>query len=406
MHHKALQDLGEQLDNYAINRNGVFKFVINSIVKSVLPTRFLSRVTLQKRSTTLLVLHPTSEHKKRAALFISKLAKDIEVTEHILDSVATIYAKRLLFPSAEKEKVLLPRRWTLQLCYASWLIETYSPNIVITFMDDNFLTPFLRRSLNRKNGQLVNIAHSFSWPNINYSMLDVDWNLVFGKSSYRNIIDNECAFGNGELLPLGSIYISEMSATPGVSQANTASRHSVLWLTQKKTGTSSIDNLVARDIRIFLLWSHQPVNCDIGVRPHPADKYYINKYFRKQGEKVHILQQEEALNVQMRRYDIVVSSFSSGLLEAAIMGKPIVCFEHGELSRALELEKFGLFTVSTMPELEAAIIEITSNYDHYSMQSKKLANWHFENVDCAIDKYVEFLKGLLAKSEIGGNNFN
>ncbi len=388
------KDFIRRLDRYGIARDGFPRFLFRSLVKSLYPVSLLSRPDQGCENADVLLLHPTKSHVARADSLAGSLRKrGMVVAEHVVDTAVQL-AKNRMFSANELYYKHLPSRWRFNAAYAQWLVERYRPRVIVTFMDDSFLTPFLHRAANRSGGVLVNLAHAFCWPSMDFSMFDVDLFLVFGRTSEENLASVPVRFGDGEVREVGSIYLQD-SALLGRGTELGRGPLRVLWLGQCIPESRRLREKMEKDLGAFERWIHGYAgDVNVGIRPHPEDRGHIRRRLKSLVSRCEWVSANEPLGQSLERFDVVLSSFSSATIESAAYGRPVVAFLHPGLSDVLGKPSQGFWLVRSEAELDRALQSIKENYSAAREAALALAKTHFCCLENASHRYAVEIEKL------------
>ena len=384
------------LDAYSrVRLGGALRYRLTSMLRSVLPIASLAKLRYPCRGklTDILILHPTGKSKARLDVLVEALeSRGVGVTCHCVDSARSILLRRKLKPVTD---TVAPRRWRLQHYYAEWLLSEYSPRLVLTLMDDNLLTPFLRERTGAKGCILVNSAHSLCWPTLDFSMLDVDWFIVFGKSSMERLKINPHRYGHTKFKVLGSPFLNLDPPSNTISETHTDHGvvKTVLWLDQISSGDRYRDRKMRQDFNIFRKWVMSRPEITACIRPHPESTGARLRRMRRLN--LNLLPEHQSLSESLAGVDVAVTSFSSALIEAAALGVPGICFKQLGLRGGNCMGEFGFEAVNDETELNAAFDGIVSYYGAAQESAVLLALEHLERLENASPLIAEFLMELM-----------
>jgi hypothetical protein len=286
-----------------------------------------------------------------------------------------------------------PRRWRLQGAHAAWLVQRDTPRVVVTFMDDTFLTPFLRRELAAAGGRLVNVAHTICVPSVDFSMCDVDWLVLFGERSLRNLRATPVRYGDCGVVIAGSPYLADgFAATRPLAPPGPALR--LVWIAQYLHPARR--EVLRRDLRSLVAFARSHPGYPLAVRLHPLDRGETGRELAPIAGQVRWIEGAGLLPEMMGEFDVAMGSFSAGLIDAAACGKPIVAFSTSGFAEWLGVGDAGLPLVRDGEELAAAIAAVGGDYEHYSGAALALARSHYYALDDATPRIVRLVETICA----------
>jgi hypothetical protein len=373
------------------------KRLLTVVAKTLLPVRWLSRRTARAEPVDVLLLQPhAAAGRRHGGIQGGLVGRGLKVHETIMPSVAGLLAERRLLAPANGWSTV-PRRWRLQAAHAAWIVATYRPRLVVTFMDDTFLTPFVHESLRASGGTLVNVAHTICFPNVDFSMCDVDWLFLFGQRSLDNLASAPIRYGSCRAMAVGSPYLADPGPAAGKAGVP-GNPPRLLWMAQY-LHPARRETLV-RDLASLARYASDHPDCPISVRLHPLDRGETRRFLDPLAPRVRWLEPDAPLPEVIDGFDIVAGSFSAGLIDAAARGKPIIAFSSSGLAEALGLQDVGLPVVDGHEGLAIAVHDIVEDYERASRAALSLARQHYQHLDNATGRIVDLLHGLLEGRDI------
>jgi hypothetical protein len=390
-----------ELDRYMALRYPDRKRRSALVAKTLLPVRWLSRRAPPAEPVDVLLLHPHAAAGRRHGGIHRGLAgRGLTVEEAIMPTVPELLAARKLAAPANGWKQV-PSHWRLQAAHAAWLTARYRPRLVVTFMDDTFLTPFLHEALQASGAKLVNMAHTIYFPNVDFSMCDVDWLFVFGQRSLDNLASAPVRYGSCRAVAVGSPYLADPapSATAHVRDPNAPPR--LLWMGQYLHPARRATLLA--DLSSLAQFVARHPHYSVSVRLHPLDRGETRRYLEPLAPHVRWLEANASLPEVIDAFDIVLGSFSAGLIDAAARGKPVIAFSGSGLVEALGIADVGLPVVDGPETLAAAVSEVAGNYESASRAALRLAGQHYQHVGDATEHIVGLMHALVEGRDIGAS---
>lgn len=390
-----------ELDRYFALRYPDRKRLRARIVKALLPVRWLSRRAPQSEPVDVLLLHPHAAAARRHEGIRRGLAEHgLTVQEAIVPTASgLLFGRKLAAPANGWKQV--PRHWRLQAAHTAWLMARYRPRLVVTFMDDTFLTPFLHEALQASGAKLVNMAHTIYFPILDFSMCDVDWLFVFGQRSLDNVASAPIRYGSCRAMAVGSPYLADPapSATGSVREPDGPPR--LLWMGQYLHPARRATLLA--DLSSLAQFVDRHPHHTVSVRLHPLDRGETRRFLEPLAPRVRWLEADTALPEVIDAFDIVLGSFSAGLIDAAARGKPVIAFSGSGLAEALGIQDVGLPVVDGPEALAAAVIEIAGDYERASRAAVRLAGQHYQHLGDATERIVGLMHALVEGRDISAS---
>jgi hypothetical protein len=381
----------DALDRYFALRRPGWRGHASALAKSLLPTSAFAVAAVTPAPGDILLLHPHAAARARHAPLAAALeALGLGVREEVVALPGELLrGRRLREPRGGWHAV--PRRWRPQAGYAAWLAERFRARLLVTFMDDSVHTPFLREAQHAHGGVLANVAHAAVWPNLDFSMCDADWLLLWGRRSLDNLRAAPLRFGSTRVLLAGSIYLRGEAHAP---TAAPGAELRVLFIGQHFDSAHRAG--LERDARMFAGGIAAMERVRIMMRTHPLDRGELRACVAPLLPHASWSDAARPLSETLREADVAVASFSSGLLEAAAHGVPIVALGPGGLAEPLGLREHGLSTAADASQLRAALEDIRARHGEFRGRALALAHEHFARPGDATAECAQLL-ALIAR---------
>jgi hypothetical protein len=241
------------------------------------------------------------------------------------------------------------------------------------------------------------MAHTICFPNIDFSMCDVDWLLLFGARSLENLMAAPVRFGRCRALIVGSPYLVD-GACHAAPLAGAPSPPRILWIAQYLHGARRA-TLMA-DLERFACFASRHGDWPIAIRLHPLDRGETRAFLEPRAPRLQWLTADELLPRIVDRFDVVAGSFSAGLVDAAACAKPVVAFATSGLVHALGIGDAGLPLVDDDEELERAIKAIAADYSRYSAAALDLARMHYHGLDDATPRVADVVAAFASGRDV------
>lgn len=383
----------DALGRYLRRRYSPLRRAASVWVKRLLPVRLLATAAVTPDAADVLLLHPhPGAARRHEALAAALTARGLTVRHAYVPRVAgALRSRQLHSPHGGWDGI--PREWRFQAAHAAWLCERFRPRVLVTFMDDSLHTPFLRDAAAARGGVLVNVAHAMCWPTVDFSMCDVDWLLLWGKRSFDNMARAPLRFGSCRTLAIGSIYQRDGGHAVRPDRA----RKRVLWIGQDLRSIHR-DALV-RDASSFARFARDHPEYDVTLRSHPLDDGELRRLLGNALPGARWGDVSIALSAALADVDIAVSSFSSGLVDAAARGIPVIAFSTSGLAVTIGLHDHGLPIVSDAAGLASAVACVFEDYARHAAAAKALAGEHLVGLDDATPRCCDVIAALSRGSD-------
>lgn len=296
----------------------------------------------------------------------------------------------------------IPREWRAHAGYSAWLMARHGPRVVVTFMDDSLHSPFLREAATAAGAAVVNVAHCMSGSNMDFAMCDFDWYLLWGKRSYANLASAPVRYGTCRTLAIGSIYQSG-PARPAERAAPAGRPARLLWIGQDLG--SEHGALLRRDAAVFARFVASHPGYEAVFRPHPRDAGELRRVVGPLLPQARWADAGILLPRALEDADVAVSSFSSGLVDAAAAGLPVIAFSSCPLVEAIGLAEAGLPVVADEAGLAAGVGAILADYGAASRAALALAREHLQVPGSATENCAAVLEALARGRDPAGLGF-
>jgi glycosyltransferase involved in cell wall biosynthesis len=350
----------------------------------------------------ILLLHPHASAIARHERLAASLAqRGLSVRHEFVPRFPELLLRRRL-RRPDGGWAPFPPRWRAHAGYAAWLMARYRPRVVVTFMDDSLHSPFLRDAAAAAGAVTVNVAHSMSGPNLDFSMCDVDWYLLWGRRSFANLAGAPVRYGTCRTLAIGSIY--QAGGARAAERALPAGRPArLLWIGQDFG--SEHGELLRRDAAAFARFMASHPQYEAVIRAHPRDRGELERVIAPLLPLARWTGATALLPEVLEGADIAASSFSSGLVDAAAAGLPVIAFSSCALVGAIGLADFGLPVVADEAALAAGVEAILADYGAASRSALALAREHLFDLGSATEHCARVLETLARGGDPAGLGF-
>lgn len=386
-----------RLDCYLRMRYGPMRRLASVAAKTLLPVAALARRGMEADPADIVVLHPHVPGRRRHERIVASLRlRGLTVREEVVPDVRGLIFARRLAPPPEGWRAT-PRRWRLQAAYAAWIVARYRPKLVVTFMDDTVHTPFLHSALAAAGAKLVNLSHTICFPMIDFSMCDVDWFVLFGRRSLENLEGMPVRYGKCRAIVAGSPYLVRGAGAASAEGPHEPPR--LLWIGQYALAWQR--EAMRRDLESLARFMQAHPEYPLTVRLHPLDTGETRAILEPLLGRVQWMMPERLLSEVVGDFDVVLSSFSAGLIDAAAQGKPAIALSTNPLAATLGLQDVGLPLVQDAEGLAKGLGDVIRDYAGASRAALALAREHYYELDDATERIAEFLATVVRGGDVG-----
>lgn len=355
----AVAEHAEFLSSYFGNGNGRGIRRWAAVLATRLRARTVEIADLPARPDVL-VLHATAKTRELKRVFFETLtSRGLKVAEEVFPGWRAILRQRLLAPVPES----LPGQLLVKASYARYLAQTYRPRMLITFMESDVLSAFLRQEVNHVGGIMLNCAHSITFNDNTFTMADFDYYFLYGKRSLENLKANPRRYGATRAVLVGSLNLGGMQELAPITP-----NRSVLYF------SSWIKNefrqrFLEQFAEVIAFATTHP-DWTVTIRPHPLEDHTQWDEAARRLPNLRV-SGDEPLAQALRDISITLSaSGSATALDAALLNRVPLIVDSGH---------FGLDHYREYPDLNrrpgeglgAALERVHTNYALYRASSRK-----------------------------------
>lgn len=293
----------------------------------------------------------------------------------------------------------------LYACFARYIVQKWRPRVVCLYASYDTLPSLLRREMNGI-GKTVYMAHAVIPTTYLFTSIDYDYYFLFGESSLMNLQRQRVLMGETRVVKTGSTRVrADDVLEPG--RPSDVFLYFSNWLVGEKEDYTA-------DFEIVYRWAENHPENKLLIKLHPIEEngYVINRC--RNLSNTEVLPANITVKDAISRACLIISSFSSAMVEAAMMNRPCVVVnsrpfdpdsEDVKISdKLLYLERFFMPRATTGAELEDRIRQTLDNYDHAVEQCRHFVRFHFEHTTGSAEfiaqKITEILNGRVPQSAI------
>lgn len=336
---------------------------------------FARKNIYKKNKTDVLFLHMAPERIDRTKKIASMLEdKGLTVVHRVMDSIQDMFVSNLFYC---ENGVLLDVDYSYFESYANYLTEVYNPKIVITFNESTVFNLYLRKSMKKNGGKIINMAHGIVSKEVlrNNDKYYFDYYFVFGQSSLDNAI-NKKTYGKTKIVKVGSFFMDYKDTLPIVYNSR-----KVLFCSQGDKIDKKVNESNLRNVEILCEWANKS-DYEVLFKFHPLeDENIVKTRFESKTSKFNYLPKEMSMYDAMKEAHFVIMSSSNSSLEVALLKKPIVLVndDQNEVdSINAELEKYYLKSAINSEELESNIEKTLEKYNLFVEKGEEYVSNHIE----------------------------
>ena len=306
--------------------------------------------------------------------------------ETALPGVRTILRERLLRLPPQP----VPLRYFGYAAHAEWLVEHYTPKVVLNDRNGSLYSPFLRLALNARQLLLVHLAHATTVESSRrLGMNDYDYYFLFGQSSLEALQARELRFGTSTAVLAGSHMIDNAFDLPPADPA----RRVLLVLgvgpdKEKEAGYQRTYELL-RD------WAVENPGYQVLIKAHPRSKVPFWQREVQVLSNINVLPRECGLAEALARASVVVNIMSNAVIEAALARRPLLYVNASDDADIFAQEHFLGPCVATLEGLQEAVSGIEQDNAATLVRSANFAEYHLAHGSEGLTWNIQALTNLL-----------
>jgi hypothetical protein len=337
----------------------------------------------------ILILYPSANIISRIRPFINLLKnKGFIVATDLTPTPLNALKGRLL---ARPDRNI-PVSLKYFAAYAKYIIKTYRPPILITFMDASLFSPFLRDEM-KTYGKVINIAHGFTASTWRFSMTDFDYYFLFGRKSLEALEVNEVRFGNTNIVLTGSVFSDDAYCLP-----ETEPNKNVLffssWINHQHK------DICLKNFDIVAGWAEAHPEYNLFVKLHPSEDtdYWVEK--SKIINNIHVLDKKTDMKEALIEVSLTIVNWSAASIDSALLKRPFVIVNNSDMSDDyLNAEDFFLPRAKSIKELHDRILQTFDHYELFLQKCEEYTSFHLEKKQGA----QEYIANTIATIINGGD---
>lgn len=363
---------------------------ISGVWMSFLSWIMLKKSTgLEKDECDVLVLYRREDSHKDNRL-VEQLSKMYNVKTDFQVKRPQVIKRRLL----AKVPWLVPASLYLHASYACFLVHKYRPKIIITAANGSVFSPFLRAAMNESGGKIVHIAHSIPTGNFrSFSLIDVDFYFVYGRSSIDKLKQRENLFGAAKCIETGSWVIDEQLNTLE-DNAERISEKAILLL-----GSGPKIELREATEQIYKLtidWVLEHPEFKLYFKPHPRSNCELWDRLIGDLDDDSRFEKTNRLDARLSHCSAAIAAFTNAVLDASLIGVPPLWIATKNDSDEFSYEEFFGKRILDKKQLSENLAAYVKNSDLYKEKTILFSNYHInQHVEGATEFMVKQIEQIM-----------
>lgn len=306
--------------------------------------------------------------------------------ETALPEVRTLLRERLLLRPPQS----VPLRYFGYAAHAEWLVEHYTPKILLNDRNGSLYSPFLRLALNARQRLLVHLAHATTVESSRrLGMNDYDYYFLFGQSSLEALQARALRFGCSTALLAGSHMIdTAFDLTPADPARRVLLVLGVGPDKEKEAGYQ-------RTYRLLRDWAARNPDYQVLVKAHPRSWVPFWQQEAALLDNLEVLPREYGLAAALERASVVVNIMSNAVIEAALARRPLLYVNASDDPDIFAQERFLGPCVATLEGLQEAVSGIEQDHAAALARSADFAEYHLAHGCAGLAWNIQALTSLL-----------
>lgn len=310
------------------------------------------------------------ENSHKDNLLVELLSKRYDVKTDFQVKRPQVIKRRLV----ARVPWLVPASLYLHASYACFLVYKYRPKIIITAANGSVFSPFLRLAMNDSGGCVVHIAHSIPTDNYRtFSLIDVDYYFVYGRSSIDKLKHRENLFGVAKCIETGSWVIDEQLNTLEKKDTN-ISEKAILLLgsgpnVELREGTERI-------YKLTIDWVLEHPEFKLYFKPHPRSNCELWARLMSDLKDSSRFEKTNRLDATLSHCYAAIAAFTNAVLDVSLIGIPPLWIATKNDSDEFSYEEFFGKRTFDEKQLSENLTAYIENSDSYKEKTVLFANYH------------------------------
>jgi hypothetical protein len=313
--------------------------------------------------------------------------------ETALPDAKTILCERLL----RQPQQPVPLRYFGYAAHAEWLVEHYTPKVVLNDRNGSLYSPFLRLALNARQRLLVHLAHATTVESSRrLGMNDYDYYFLFGQSSLDALQARKLRFGSSQIVLAGSHMIDSAYDLPtAVSSMRVVLVLGVGPDKEKEIGYQRTYVLIRE-------WAEQNPDYQVLIKAHPRSQVPFWGQAASELSNLQVLPSTCTLAAALEQASVVINIMSNAVIEAALARRPVIYVNASGEHDIFHQESYFGTCISQADALSRRVQEVQTDYAQALAGSAQFAEYHLAHGINGLSNTLATLELLQAKGVCSG----
>jgi len=353
--------------------------------------KFYSQPISSKIQCDVLMLHRSENSRKRGLRdhVTKQLRKQgLNVIEAQTENNQTILKNNLF----STPPVKTPLKFLFYASYANYIVENYSPKVILTETNGSDLSPFLKAFL-PEGSSLVHVAHCAITDNYrHYSLIDYDYYFLYGKSSFDKLHKRDNLFGSCKAVLTGP-YIPHHAAPLPPCDAN---KNILLFgVNPNMERRPHIQKIYA----FIKNLAQKHTDYQLFVKIHPRSETDFWDRAQASCPNIHFIKQGTDMQEALSDISITLGIYTNAVLDAALRNRPSLLVSDDTVDDEFDIEKFFLPRCRNESELQANIEKLLANYPYYVEKTIEFSQYHLAHQDDSVNFIAQCVADIAHNKE-------
>jgi len=292
---------------------------------------------------------------------------------------------------------LAPSSNYIYACYAWFLIKKFQPKVILTEAHGSPLSPFLRVAANKIGSYVVHLAHSIPTDNYRqFSLIDFDYYLVYGKSSIDKLSARKVLFGETTFIESGSLGIEERLRDDVIT--NNETENAILLLGSGPNIEKQAD--VEEAYRIVINWTLQQADFTLYFKPHPRSNCDLWHRLVLELNAKECTTIVTSLGTNLSHCVASIAAYTNAVLDSSLLCIPPIWLTTADAIDEFSIEELVGPRVLNSDQLRQRLTDYLNSPELYKKKTNLFIKYHLaqENGQ-SINYMMEQLQSILCKTK-------